>query len=65
MSWRFHSSSLSVVRRVRRLQGDLRINLAGVAVVLALADENARLKRRLQQLERDAALPIWMPSPED
>lgn len=61
-TWRFHSSSLGVVTRVRRLQGDLGINLAGVAVVLALVEENARLKRRLQQLDRETALAIWMPA---
>jgi chaperone modulatory protein CbpM len=53
--WQFHSASLSIVHRVRRLQVDLRINLAGVAVILTLVEENARLKQRLTHLEPDAA----------
>lgn len=48
-AWRFKSTSITTLHRVRRLQTDLRLNLAGVAVVLALADENAQLKRRLAQ----------------
>jgi chaperone modulatory protein CbpM len=62
-AWRFESSSLTVVRRVQRLQIDLDVNLAGIAVVLALVEENAQLKRRLAQLEQDAALPIWQTGP--
>lgn len=62
--WRFHGSSLAVVRRVHRLQRDLSLNLAGVAVVLALVKENAQLKRRLAQFEQDVPLPIWQPGPE-
>lgn len=50
-SWRFESTSVTTLRRVRRLQADLRLNLAGVAVVLILADENAQLKRRLAHIE--------------
>ena len=49
--WRFASTSITVIRRVQRLQGDLSLNIPGVAVVMTLADENARLKRRLAQLE--------------
>lgn len=52
-AWRFESSSIAVIARVRRLQSDLRLNIPGAAVVLSLADENARLKLRLTQLERD------------
>ncbi len=63
-AWRFESSSVTVIRRVQRLQGDLRINLAGVAVVLTLSDENAQLKKRLRQLEGDPAPSVWMPGPE-
>lgn len=50
-AWRFASTCVTTLNRVRRLQSDLRLNLAGVAVVLVLADENAQLKRRLAQAE--------------
>jgi chaperone modulatory protein CbpM len=52
-TWRFESSSITVIARVRRLQSDLRLNIAGAALVLSLADENARLQRRLMLLEND------------
>lgn len=52
-AWRFESTSVTILHRVRRLQTDLRLNLAGVAVVLNLADENAQLKRRLAQIESE------------
>jgi chaperone modulatory protein CbpM len=52
-AWRFESTCVTTLRRVRRLQADLRLNLAGVAVVLILADENAQLKRRLAQIETE------------
>ena len=54
-SWRFESSSIAVIAKVRRLQSDLRINIPGAALALALADENARLLRHLMQLDRDLA----------
>lgn len=59
--WQFHSASLAIVQRVRRLQGDLRINLAGIAVILTLVEENARLKQRLMHVDPDAAVPVWQP----
>jgi len=52
-TWRFESSSITIISRVRRLQSDLRLNIAGAALVLSLAEENARLRRRLIQLEHD------------
>lgn len=55
--WRFESSSITVIARVRRLQSDLRINIPGAALVLSLADENARLKRHLSQAEADPLAP--------
>lgn len=58
-AWRFDSSSITVIRKVQRLQTDLRINLPGIATILSLAEENARLKRRLQHVESD--LPIVIP----
>ena len=63
-SWRFRGSSLAVVRRVRRLQTDLGVNLAGVAMVLALAEENAQLKRLVEHLEGETVLSIWQPGPK-
>lgn len=62
-SWRFQSSSITVVQKVQRLQSDLRINIPGVAVVLSLSDENAKLKQRLKQLEHSETA-IWL-SDED
>lgn len=59
--WRFGSASVTIVRKVRRLQTDLRVNVPGAAVVLALSQENTRLRRRLAQLERDMSGPIQMP----
>jgi chaperone modulatory protein CbpM len=49
--WRFESASITIVARVQRLQSDLRLNIPGVAVVLSLVDENARLKRKVLLLE--------------
>jgi chaperone modulatory protein CbpM len=50
--WRFPGPSLLRVLRVRRLQQDLGINLAGAALVLDLLDEIEGLRARLQVLER-------------
>jgi chaperone modulatory protein CbpM len=61
--WRFESTSITVVRKVQRLQSDLRLNIPGVAVVLSLADENAALKRQLQMLENDPHFSIRMAGP--
>lgn len=63
-AWRFPNYSLTVVRRVRRLQADLGVNLAGAAVVLDVVEENAQLKRRLEHLEQEVSLPIWQPGPK-
>lgn len=63
-AWRFPNYSLTIVHRVRRLQTDLGVNLAGVAVVLNVVEENAQLKRRLAQLEQEVSLPIWQPGSE-
>ncbi|MCV2891896.1 chaperone modulator CbpM [Lentibacter sp. XHP0401] len=67
--WRFESTCITRVRKVQRLQTDLHLNIAGVALVLSLVEENAGLKRRLQLLENDPRYAIWMPDlgdgPED
>ena len=50
-------------RKVQRLQSDLDVNIPGIAVVLSLVDENARLKRRVQELEQIWPVTIPMPKP--
>ncbi|WP_299565332.1 chaperone modulator CbpM [uncultured Sulfitobacter sp.] len=62
--WRFESTSITVVRKVQRLQADLRLNVPGVALVLSLVQENAALKRRVRLLENDPRYAIWMSGPE-
>lgn len=49
--WHFPSLSIQRTRKARRLQADLGINLAGVAVILQLLDEVDDLHRRLKELE--------------
>ncbi|NND60737.1 MAG: MerR family transcriptional regulator [Gammaproteobacteria bacterium] len=46
--WQFHAISVRRVRCARRLQDDLGINRAGVALALDLLDEIERLRRQLQ-----------------
>ncbi len=43
-SWRFSGSSLRRVRSALRLQRDLGVNLAGIALALDLLDENENLR---------------------
>lgn len=62
--WRFESTSITIVGKVQRLQTDLRLNIPGVAVVLSLVDENARLKRQVLLLENDPCPAIGMSSPQ-
>jgi len=45
--WRFSGGSLGRAHIARRLQSDLEINLAGVALVLDLLEEMASLRSRL------------------
>ena len=63
--WRFTASSITTVRKVQRLQADLDVNLPGVALVLTLVDQNARLMRRLRDLEGAGPQVIPMPGPDD
>ena len=49
--WRFTGTSLQKARTAMRLQQDLGINLAGVALVLDLLDEIETLERRLCRYE--------------
>lgn len=48
----FSGDSLRRARTALRLQRELEVNLAGVALALDLMDEIQQLRRRLQRLER-------------
>ena len=47
--WQFSGCSLSRAQTARRLQNDLELNLAGVALALDLMDEIETLRSRLKQ----------------
>lgn len=49
--WRFSGASLQRARAATRLQNDLNINLAGIALVLDLMDEIQALHERLCRVE--------------
>lgn len=49
--WYFDGTSLHLVQKVRRLQQDLEVNLAGAALVLDLMEEIGVLRARLRRLE--------------
>lgn len=49
--WQFSGNSLSRAVRARRLQHDLELNLAGVALVLDLMEEIEALRSRLRSEE--------------
>jgi len=49
--WRFTAESLARLNTVLRLQRDLDVNLAGVALVLDLLDEVKALRTRVTALE--------------
>jgi len=50
--WRFSGISILRVRTVHRLQEDLGVNLAGIALVLDLMNEIESLRSQLRQRER-------------
>lgn len=50
-SWRFSGTSLQRARTARRLQHDLSINVAGVALALDLMEELETLRERLCRIE--------------
>lgn len=50
--WRFSAISLHRVHIAMRLQRDLKINCAGVALAIELLDEIETLRTRLQRLEK-------------
>jgi len=47
--WRFPFSSIERIRKVIRLQHDLRINLAGVALTLHLLEKIAQLEASMRR----------------
>ncbi len=47
--WRFAASNLQRARTAIRLQRDLGINIAGVALAIELLDEIADLRRQISQ----------------
>lgn len=49
--WRFAGTALSRARRALRLQRDLELNLAGVALALELMEELDALRRELSALK--------------
>jgi len=51
--WRFSQLSVITIRRAYRLERDLGLNLAGVALALELMDEVDSLKRRLARYEQE------------
>lgn len=51
--WRFTGTSLQKAHTAMRLQRDLGLNLAGVALALDLLDEIDTLQARLRRLESD------------
>jgi chaperone modulatory protein CbpM len=51
LGWQFPGSSLKRARIALRLQRDLDINLAGVALALDLLDEIEELRRRVRRFE--------------
>ena len=50
-SWRFRGTSLRRIRCAQRLEDDLGVNTAGVALVLDLLEELERLRVRLERFE--------------
>lgn len=51
--WRFSRLSVITIQRAHRLERDLGLNLAGVALALELMDEVEALKQRLARYEPD------------
>lgn len=50
--WSFNLNQLERIKAAIRLQRDLEINLAGVAIVLDLVDEMEKLEARMELLEK-------------
>jgi len=52
--WRFTGTSLQRAHTAMRLQRDLGLNLAGIALALDLLDEIETMRVRLRRLENDS-----------
>ncbi|MFV8384361.1 chaperone modulator CbpM [Vibrio parahaemolyticus] len=50
--WLFTGECIARIHRSQRLQRDLHINLAGIALVLELLEEQAHLRQQLHSLRR-------------
>jgi chaperone modulatory protein CbpM len=50
--WQFDLPQVQRLKKAQRLQRDLELNLAGVALVLELVEEMDNLRARMQLLER-------------
>ena len=55
--WQFASLSVVRVAKAKRLERDLELNSAGVALVLDLLDEIDNLRSRLSAAQRTATMP--------
>ena len=62
--WLFDANALVIAKRARRLQGELQIEWAGIALALQLLDEleqlrteNSQLRRRLSRFETEYLAP--------
>lgn len=55
--WRFTGNSLQRAHTAMRLQRDLGINLAGIALALDLLEELETMRAHLRRLEKDAPGP--------
>ena len=56
-NWQFAGASIVRAKKARRLNRDLGINTAGVALVLELLEERDSILRRLAQHEAHSAAP--------
>jgi chaperone modulatory protein CbpM len=54
--WRFPGTSLKRAHTAMRLQTDLKINLAGVALALDLIEEIETMRERLHRFEKDDSI---------
>lgn len=54
--WRFSGTSLKRAHTAMRLQTDLKINLAGVALALDLMEEIETMRERLHRYEKDDSI---------
>jgi len=50
--WRFDNEHLQRIRKAQRLQRDLEVNLAGIALVLDLLDELEEMREKADLLEK-------------